>query len=322
MITAPQAIEQSRRLLLCLHAKPDGDSVGSNLAMALALASLGKQVLVVSADPLPDIYSFLPGAQAIGSWQQATPGAYDAVLALDCAEAERTGAPLDLHSYAPLVINVDHHRTNPRFGDVNLVDPAAAAAGELVMDLLDGLHVVIDQEIALCLYTAIATDTGRFSYDSTTAETHRKAARLLDAGVDVGEVTTRVYESLPLATLHLLGMALTSLSVHAAGQIAVMRLDAASVQRAALSGRDGESYEIVGFARSVRSAKVGVLLREEEGKVRVSLRARPGVDVSQVAHDLGGGGHPQAAGITLSDCTVEEAEAILVHRLADMLTQA
>jgi phosphoesterase RecJ-like protein len=321
MTTLPQAIMAARRLLLCLHEKPDGDAVGSNLAMALALSGLGKEVLVVSSDPLPDIYRFLPGANAIRSWQDAAAGEQDAVLALDCAEAERTGAPFDLHHYAKLVINVDHHRTNPLYGDLNLVDPGAASVGELVMDLLDSMHVVIDRQIALCLYTAIATDTGRFSYDSTTAETHRKTARLLDAGVDAGEVTTEIYESLPLPTLHLLGRALTSLHLQAKGQIAVMQLDAATLEDDGALGRAGESFEIVNFARSVQGAKVGALLRQEGKGVRVSLRSRPGVDISQVAHELGGGGHPQASGITLPDCTLKEAEAILVERLGRLLAE-
>ncbi len=319
MTTALEAISQAKRLLLCLHTKPDGDAVGSNLAMALALGRAGKDVLVVSADPLPDIYGFLPGAKGIRPWSAAEGRTFDAVLTLDLAEMARAQAPFELHHYAPLVINVDHHLTNPLFGEVNLVDPLASAVGELVMDLLDGMHLVIDKEIALCLYVAISTDTGRFSFDSTSPETHRKTARLLEAGVEPGEVSTAVYESLPLATLRLLGLALSTLRVHHGGQVAVMRLESTAMASLGLEGRDGESFEIVSFARSVKGALVGALLRDEAGQVRISLRSRPGVDVSQVAHDLGGGGHPQAAGITLGPCTLEEAEARLLVALAQAL---
>lgn len=319
MSLVSDALDQAQRILLCLHAKPDGDAVGSNLAMALALGRAGKEVLVVSADPVPSIYSFLPGAGQIAPWSTVEGRTFDAVLALDLAEVARAKAPHELHHYAPRVINVDHHGTNPRFGDVNLVDPLASSVGELVIDLLDSLHLVIDKQIALCLYTAISTDTGKFSFDTTSPETHRKTARLLDAGVESGEVSTQLYENLKLGTLRLLGLALSTLSLHLEGKVALMRLQSDAIAKLGLDGRDAESLEIVGFARSVQGALVGALLRDEAGQVRVSLRSRPGVDVGQVAHRLGGGGHPQAAGITLADCTLDEAQATVLAALVEAL---
>jgi phosphoesterase RecJ-like protein len=198
---------------MSLHRQPDGDSIGSTAAVALALRRLGKRVTLVTPDPVPNVYDLVPTYGEYVAWDAIGQSRFDLVALLDCADARRTGATLDLHDYAPRVLNCDHHATNDRFGDVVFVDPQAAASAEIAARIIELLGVTIDRELALALYVGLETDTGGFRYAATTPHSHRLAARLLDAGLDPGEISQQIYERQAVSGLRLLGAALESLRV-------------------------------------------------------------------------------------------------------------
>jgi phosphoesterase RecJ-like protein len=295
------------RVLLVLHVRPDGDSIGSALAMARALHKMGKEAEVVAPDVIPPNLAFVPGAEAaVGAGQ--TRGHFDTALFLDCASLDRIGgATADLSRAGP-VLNVDHHSSNQRYGEVNYIEPHAAACGEVTYDLIHDLGVALDPDIALGLYVAIVTDTGSFRYQSVTARTHRIAAELLEHGVKPAEVGRRIWDSRTVASVRLEAAALTTLTVE--GELAWM--DVTPPMLASTGAAAYETEGLVNVPRSLEGVEVAVLFTDEgAGEVRVSLRSTQRVDVSTIAVGLGGGGHARAAGCTLRMGLEEAHRAVL-----------
>src|SRR4029450_4799497 len=310
-----EAIRSHDRFLVTTHENPDGDALGSLLAMKLALDELGKDsgMYLAGDAPLPREYSWMP----LEDLQRKVPddAATRVLLALDCANESRLGPdPEVLHS-APLVVNVDHHHDNSRFGAVNLVVADASSTGEIVRDLLDELGVELTPEIAEALYIALVTDTGRFQYTNTTPKALRLAAELVEAGADVHRVFQGVYESVQFAKLKLLARALGRAPVYEGGRIVVsylLRTDFNEVGAA-----EPYSEGIIDYLRAVEGADMAVLIREpprQDGPARrVSLRASVDeLDVSAIARQSGGGGHRQAAGFS-SEASIEEITDFVRH---------
>lgn len=289
-------IREHASFLLCLHLSPDADSIGSSLAAARALDKLGKSVAVVSSDPVPRMYRFLPGVDRIMRPEEAE-GPWEVALLLDLGSLERAGAAAPLVESCCLIINVDHHETNSRFGDVAWVDPRIAATGAMVFYILEHMKQPLDQEQATCLYAALATDTGFFSHGNTSAPVHFLAGQLVQLGACPKEIGQSLRESRSLAGLKLLARALDSLSVEEEGLVATMQLSRADIAR--WEGLDEDLNGIVNYARSLSGVEVGIFLVEREGEVKVGFRSRK-MDVGQVAAKMGGGGHPNAAGATVS----------------------
>src|SRR5919204_494010 len=303
------AIRSHDRFLIVTHENPDGDALGSLLAMKLALDALGKdsEMYLYGDAPLPREYAFMPldGLRREGP----PPDAAERVLiALDCANEQRLGPDLTLLQRAPLTIDVDHHHDNSRFGDVNLIVADASSTGEVLRDVLEELGVDLTPEIAEALYIAVVTDTGRFQYTNTTPKALRLAAELVEAGANVHRVFQGVYESVQFAKLKLLARALERAQVYEGGRIVVsflLRTDFHEVGAA-----EPYSEGIIDFLRAVEGADMAVLIREpprEGGPTRrVSLRASVDeLDVSAIARRSGGGGHRQAAGFS-SEASIEE----------------
>src|SRR5580765_1389303 len=303
-----EAIRSHDLFLVTTHENPDGDALGSLLAMKLALDALGKDAVMYLAGeaPLPREYSWMP----LDNLRRSLPddAATRVLLALDCANESRLGPdPEVLHSTA-LVVNVDHHHDNSRFGAVNVVVADASSTGEIVRDLLNELGVELTPDIAEALYIALVTDTGRFQYTNTTPKALRLAAELVEAGADVHKIFQGVYESVQFAKLKLLARALERANVYEGGRIVVsylLRTDFAEVGAA-----EPYSEGIIDFLRAVEGADMAVLIREpprQDGPSRrVSLRASiDELDVSAIARKSGGGGHRQAAGFS-SEASIEE----------------
>jgi phosphoesterase RecJ-like protein len=290
------------KLLLTTHENPDGDALGSLRAMHDILEQLGKDSLMfMSPDefPLPWEYRDMEFEGIIG----APPEDLDerTVVFLDCGNIDRM--PVDfLHRDGVHIVNIDHHHDNTRFGTVNLVVPTASCTAEIVWGLAKELGAEITIPIADALYVALVTDTGRFSYENTTADAHLMAAELIDAGVDPHRVYRRLYEDLPFRRLQLLQRALASVERYDDGAMTVCCLTRQDYNETGALETDSEG--IVDHMRSVEGTKVAVLVRDllsedRLGARKVSLRATDGtVDVSIVARAMGGGGHPQAAGLT------------------------
>jgi bifunctional oligoribonuclease and PAP phosphatase NrnA len=301
------------RFLVVTHENPDGDALGSLLATTLALRSLGKdaEMLLCGDGPVPREYAFM---QLDGLLRTLPADAEERVLvAVDCAKADRIGPDLAPVERTKLVVDIDHHHDNTRFGSVNLIVADASSTGEVLRDVFDELGVEITPEIAESLYIALVTDTGRFQYSNTTPKALRLAAELVDAGADVHAVFQSVYESVQFAKLKLLARALERARVLEGGCIVVsylVRTDFAEVGAA-----EPYSEGIIDYLRAVEGAEIAVLIREpprDSGPTRrVSLRASVDeLDVSVIARLFDGGGHRQAAGFS-SEKSIDEITELI-----------
>jgi phosphoesterase RecJ-like protein len=307
------ALREHDRFLVVTHENPDGDALGSLLATTVALRQLGKDVLMFLSGgaPLPREYAFM---RLDGLLRELPDDTEDRVLvAVDCAKADRIGADPAPLERAKLVLDIDHHPHNPRFGAVNLIVADASSTGEVLRDVFRELGVELTPELAEPLYIALVTDTGRFQYANTTPKALRLAAELVDAGADVHAVFQQVYESVEFAKLKLLARALERARVLEGGRIVVsylVRTDFAEVGAA-----EAYSEGIIDYLRAVEGSELAALIREpprDDGPLRrVSLRASiDELDVSAIARTFGGGGHRQAAGFQ-SDATVDEITELI-----------
>ncbi|MET0973357.1 MAG: bifunctional oligoribonuclease/PAP phosphatase NrnA [Thermoleophilaceae bacterium] len=297
-----QELRQADKLLLTTHENPDGDALGSLLAMHRMLEQLGKDSLMfMSPDefPLPWEYRGFSFDGLVG----APPADVSerTIVFLDCGNIDRM--PVDFLQEDGLhILNIDHHHDNTRFGTVNLVCPIASCTAEIVWRLSKELDVEITPGIADALYVGLVTDTGRFMYENTSADAHRMAAELIEAGVQPHPVYRRLWEDLPFRRLQLLQRALASVERHDEGAITIAHLVKRDYEETGALETDSEG--VVDHMRAVEGTRVAVLVREllsedREGMRKVSLRATDGsVDVSKVAREFGGGGHPQAAGFS------------------------
>jgi phosphoesterase RecJ-like protein len=308
-----KAIDRHERFLLVTHEHPDGDALGSLIAMQALLSSLGKDSLMVIAPddfPLPQEYRFL----SLDGLVTSPPDDLSrrAVMFLDCGNLDRN--PLAaLHGDDLLVVNIDHHHDNTRFGAINYVVEEASCTAEIVWDLLHATRVELTTEIAEALYVGLVTDTGRFSYENTTVRAHAMAAELIAAGVDVAAMYRRIYEEIPAAKLELLCRALASLTLYSDGRLAVATLSAEDF--AQTGAEDSHSEGVIDHLRAIAGVKVALLIRElppgGRGSHKVSLRATDNdVDVSVIARAHRGGGHRRAAGFTSDLPTTELIDAI------------
>jgi phosphoesterase RecJ-like protein len=296
-----EAIRANDRFVVVSHENPDGDSLGSLLAMTLALRQLGKEaVMYLSGDaPLPREYGFMP----FDGLTREVPGDMSerVLVAVDCAKADRIGPSPEPLLRAKLTVDVDHHHDNSRFGDINLIDARASSTGEVLRDVFRELDVEITPEIAEPLYIALVTDTGRFQYANTTPKALRLAAELVEAGADVHEVFQQVYESVEFAKLKLLARALERARVLEGGRIVVSVLQRRDFEE--VGAVEAYAEGIIDYLRAVEGSELAVLIREpprEGGPThRVSLRSSVDeLDVSAIAREFGGGGHRQAAGFS------------------------
>ncbi len=297
------------RFLVTTHENPDGDALGSLVAMRIALAQLGKNVVMYlgGTTPLPREYRFMP----LDDLRRELPADMRerVVFALDCANERRLGPEARaLLDSARLVVDIDHHHDNTRFGDVNLIVAEGSSTGEILRDVMRALGVELTPELAEALYIAVVTDTGRFQYANTTAKALRLAAELVEAGANVHRVFQGVYENVAFGKLKLLARALERACVLEGGRIIVSHLEKEDFEDAGVEEPFSEG--IIDYLRAVEGAEIAALIREPPTLVgpsrRVSLRTtEENLDVSAIARKSGGGGHKQAAGFP-SEATVRE----------------
>ncbi len=311
-----EALHGAEKAVVISHEHPDGDALGSLVAMQEVLTALGKDSLMFIDPrdfPLPDEYSFLPLPHLI----DAPPDDVEqrAIVFLDCGNLERTPAAVFQRPGAH-IINIDHHHDNTRFGTVNYVRPEASCTAELIWDLMHGLGVSPTKTIAEALYVGLITDTGRFMYENTGTRAHEMAAELIAAGVDVHEIYRRVYEDVPYGKLALLARGLSNVERYDDGRLTVTTLSADDFNK--VGAEESYSEGVVDHLRAVRGTAVAALVRERlsngDGRPahKVSLRASDDrVDVSQIARVQGGGGHRQAAGF---DTTLSHDELVAFLR--------
>jgi len=303
------AIRSRRRFVLSSHARPDGDSIGSQLAMAYALKALGKDVTVINADAAPPPLMAFPGVSEIRIAPRAD-GDYEAAIIMECGDLARTGVQgLDRF----FVINIDHHPGNTGYGGINWFDPSAAACGEMIFDLVPALGVPLSVEIATHIYLAILTDTGSFHYSSLTPRTFDICRATLEAGVDPVLVARNVYDSNNMGRLKLFGAVLSAMQIDQTGRIAIVYLDHEMAREAGGTYEDTEG--LINLPLTVKEIQAVVFFKQDQGdQYRVSMRSKSEIDIGAVAKQFGGGGHKNAAGCTVSG-PIDELRKLFLEKL-------
>lgn len=285
--------------LLMSHVRPDGDAIGSQIALGFSLRAMGKTVWMINEDGLPENLAFLRGSEAIAR-PPAEPIDAEVAIALDTATKPRLGdAVLRAASKAPLWLNIDHHLSNPRYGDLNLIDSSSPATGEILYQLITALEMPLPDETRDAIYVAVSTDTGSFQYPSTTAKTYEMAADLVRRGLAVGDINAKTYDDHPYRRLELMRSLLNTLERSADGWVAHWELRDQTRLDLALLPEDSEG--LIDTIRAIRGVRLAVFFEElPDGKVRVSMRSKDKrIDVCEIATRFGGGGHALAAGIRM-----------------------
>jgi phosphoesterase RecJ-like protein len=287
-------LDGHEQVLILGHKDADGDTLGCSLAFAEALETLGKRVWVIIPPPLPAMYDWLPGFDRIVE-KPASGADPQLVFFFDAGNMERSGSSVRHIASHATIVNVDHHGTNEMFGDVNVIDPDAAAVGEMVVDMLDAYGYAITPSIATNLYTAIMTDTGGFRHENTTAHALEYAARLARLGAVPGDIAGQIYKSRPLTTLKLDALSLAEMKVEGGGRLVWSRVTKAMLKEA--DAVMAESEGIIDNLNSIAGLEVAILFKEVRPKLtKISVRTRGRVDAAALAGEFGGGGHLRAAG--------------------------
>lgn len=290
---------EARSVLITSHIDPDGDSLGSMLAMHNYLISLGKSVVIVNEGNIPQKYEHLPGIKMVCNREDSVKKEhYDLAIVLECSSPERTGWVKNLIDDNPCLVNIDHHPDNTGYGRIAYINEKAAAVAEMLTEFFIDIEFEIDPDTATALYAAILTDTGRFRYSSTTKKTMEIAGQLIEKGAEPRAICDNIYYSLSEDVIKLTGLLLSNMELHENGRICLM-----SLTRTMLGGKNGnvDTEGMAEYTLYSRDAMVGGFLREvRDGATKVSLRSRNKIDVSELAHKFGGGGHVNASGFIIN----------------------
>jgi phosphoesterase RecJ-like protein len=289
------AISRANRVAILSHVRPDCDAIGSQLALALSLQHLGKEVSTWNEDGLPDSFRFLRKSDLIRP-PPIEPRDFEVVIALDTASQQRLGTALGAIRHAEKWINIDHHASNPGYGDLVYIDTLAPATGQIIYEFLKAEKLPLTYEGADALYAAISTDTGSFRYPNTTARTFEIASELIKAGINAGAISNKLYESYPKRRVQLLGEILQQASFDAGDQVASMALTNETKKRLSIHPDDIDG--LIDYVRCVDTVVVALFFEElPEAKIRLSARSKDDrIDVNKICGEFGGGGHPRAAG--------------------------
>ncbi len=297
-----RSIKKYNNFLITAHTSPEGDALGSQLGFYNLVKKLGKQATMISDDELPYGYDFLPGAKAICRLgKECKDIKFDCLVVLDCADLKRTGRVYKLKTNHQPILNIDHHISNQIFGDVNWVDAQASSCSEMIYKLYKQLHLPLDKDTALVLYTGIMTDTGSFRYSNTSSSTFKVASELLKFKVNVAQVYRYTYENISVLEVKLLLKFLSKIQFFGRGRIATFVIDL-EPSRSKKPGVD-LADQVLSFGRAIKGVEVVVLFKNNldlKSQIRVNLRSQGRIDVNKIAAFFGGGGHKTAAGCTIS----------------------
>lgn len=312
MIEAIELINKSKTILIASHINPDGDNIGSSLALALALKNDDKKIMVLKSDIVPERFSFLPGINLIKEYSDENQSV-DLFIALDCGDKHRLGDNKAILEIAKNTINIDHHVNNSRFADVNIVDDKAAATGELVYYFIKQMKIYIDKDIATNLYTAISTDTGSFKFESVTSDTHRIIADLLDCKINKNNINLNLYESMTFSQMKLFIKSLATLEIFDNAQIGIIKVTQEMLKETGASFEDTEG--IISFVRKIATVEAACILKELDNEnIKISLRTKTYLNASKICEKFNGGGHKRAAGCTIYK-SIEEAKELILKEI-------
>lgn len=294
-------LKESKKVVILPHISIDGDCLGSALALCMILVKAGKKASIYIEENVPYIYEFLPGKDMINKYDKNE--AIDestTVIAVDTGDIGRLGKRADMFKNARVTVNIDHHGTNNNYAVYNLVKADYSAAGEIIYEIAKVFGTDIKNDISVCLYVAIVTDTGGFRYSNTTSRTHLIASELLNNGIDVAQISRTVFDSMSAAKARLMGAAVNSLKFYENGRVAYTYISNAVLKKTGALEEDCDG--IVNIGRNIRDVEVSVMLRQWNGGVKGNLRSNKYVDVSEIAAIFTGGGHAKAAGFSVKGC--------------------
>jgi len=314
-----EVLRTRRRFVVMSHVRPDGDALGCTIAMALCLRQLGKDVTAWNDEGVLEKFRYLPGHDIVTA-PSAEPQKFDAAIVLDTSVQDRVGRCLPAVKHADVWINIDHHVTNPRFGDLVHVDPSSPATGQILYELFRSCELPLTYEMADNLFVAISTDTGSFQYSGTTARTYEIGAELIRAGVNVAELSRKMYESYPRRRLELLRALLNTLRFTSGDRCASVSLSIAAAAQLGALPEDNEG--LIDHIRAIQGVRVAAFFEElPDDKVRLSLRSKDErFDASALCAQFGGGGHPMAAGARIKGPLAAVQENVL-SAINDALTR-
>ncbi len=305
-----EVIRTKQRFVVISHIRPDGDALGCTIAMGLCLRALGKDVQMWNDDGCVERFHFLPGSEFV-TQPPAEPQEFDVAIMLDTAVKDRGGRCVRAVKNAGVWINLDHHVSNPRYGDLNFIDATSPATGQILFELCRAGNLPLTYEMADSLFVAISTDTGSFQYPNTTARTYEIGAELVRAGVNVGTLSQKMYESHPRRRIELLKAMLNVLRFSSGDRVASIALPLSTVRE--LGTKPDDTEGLIDHIRSIEGVRVAAFFEElPDGLVRASLRSKDAsTDVCQIAAQFGGGGHTLAAGLRTRGTLAEVQEKIL-----------
>jgi len=287
-------IKLFKKIAITFHTSPDGDSLGSALALLIGLRKLKKEVYIISKEAMPQDFMFLPCSVEInGETSQPLVGT-ECVIVLDCGDTKRINANLFMENKKFELINMDHHLSNDLYGDLNYVDTSASATSEIVYEVLRLLQVEIDKEISTCLYTSLLTDTGSFRHSNTTALTHAIAGELINTGIDFSNIHRMIFENKKFDKIKFYGEVINGMTAELDFKVCIMYISKNMLQKYEMVSDD--TSDVITFGASIDTVEVTILIKEAENGVKVSLRSKSLVDVSKIAESFNGGGHIRAAG--------------------------
>lgn len=318
-------LKNCKHVLVASHTYPDGDAIGSLLAMGLALDNLGKAVTIYNASPIPAVYKFLPSIGRITS-RMDVQAVYDTAIMLDCGDMERLGESFAaVAKKIPVLVNIDHHVTNTGFGDLQLIDTQACASAEIVYRLIKGLHIPISTAMAAAIYTGIFTDTGSFRFSNTNRAAFAICEEMLQLGVDPWTVSRHVYGTYSLGRIKLLNLALDTIELARNGRVSMMTLTQEMLRKTGTQPEDTDG--LINYARGIEDVKLAVLIQQKQNgretpsgpaPYHVSLRSDGSIDVADLAATFGGGGHATAAGFDVTQTTLPELKAAILRLTRDL----
>ncbi|MFH1645620.1 MAG: bifunctional oligoribonuclease/PAP phosphatase NrnA [Candidatus Omnitrophota bacterium] len=312
-----KVFKDNKTFLIASHKNMEGDAIGSQLALASLLIYMKKNVYIYTSDDIPPMYNFLPFIELIKKYTGQKICKYDVACVVDCTDLDRVGSIVELIDKNKTIINIDHHISNAKFGNINWIRPQASSAAELIYELFKSEGVSIDQDSALNLYVAIMTDTGSFRYSNTRPKTHRIVADLLSKGVDPVSSYCNIYEKTSPDKILLLSEVLSSLSVAKEGKVAWVKVANSQFKKYGLVKEAVDDF--VNYPRSVEGVKVAICLREiKKNFVKVNFRSDGEVDVNKLANIFGGGGHASASGCVLN-CDLDSAEKMVIKEAKKMV---
>jgi len=311
-----KVIKRNKRFIISAHTNLEGDAICSELAFARLLQKMDKKTFIVNSDKIPQLYNFLPGVKSISRFNGKIPE-YEVFCALDCADRERLGKLSKFIDKNKVLINLDHHKSNALFGDINWVMPNVSSACEMVYYLFKKSEINIDKTSALLLYVGILTDTGSFRYSNTSSSTHRIVAELLSKDLSANKIYQKIYEANPLDEMKVLSDILNKFETDKKAKVAWVEIESDALQK--LYSRIDIADNVFDFLRSIRGVEVSLIFKEINSReTKVNFRSRGKIDVARFARIFGGGGHHNASGCTIKK-GLKEAKRVVIRELNKLI---